>query len=788
MLHPLLLWFLPLAAVPLVLHLITLYRLRTVELSTFRFLMESYIQQRRRMKLLQWLLMLLRTAFVALIVLTLTRPIAEKYAFLFGGGSTRDVVLIVDAGLTSGLQTAGSSALKRGKEAAAVVVEKLSPQDHVALIRAGSRPELLYRGYQTEDKELLRKIEAIEPDIATTDLPAALAEAMSESPHGPRVIYVISDMQRRSWLPLTDHPVVRELGQDVQMVVMNVGSDQRVENLAVVGDPPRAQRPIVDFPVLLRAKVAASQRDQPVSTRVSVVLEDQVVGQLNLTVQPGQSATAALAITPKKAGMLRGRFELPPDAFPDDNTYQFCLNVEPHIRVLLITTPGDGPLEDPAIYLRAALASPLLARGQASEQDENIARSLLVSAVRSDQFNEAQLEKTDVIIAADMQIDDHRGSLLRKHLERGGGLLLFAGPHVDPNSYVGGLFNATAPRGSGTPLIRYEQPTGNPDDESTFQSIGFVDNQHPALAQFETGDIDYFGTARLYRYLPLVVANPTAAANPAGDKPLPPGGQPSAAKAGAGAQTLMRLANQSPVMVETGLGTGRMLVCSFAATPGWSNLPTRALFVPLLLRSIAYLRPAAAVEAVASVRPHDPAPIRLSQQWKGARVEATSPDGHVHPIEMHADDNRQIGALLTTDTRGYYSFRAQPPANLPNQASEERGFVVNLDIDQADFASVNQERVAAIFGPTPLSYLVGSPSDPVLSTQLHERHEIWRWLIWGMFAVIGVEFFLATLRSAADDKLGDRNRQSQFVASTAPPASVGKMRDRLLGPHPTGKV
>src|SRR5580704_5672210 len=162
MLHPFLLWFLPLAAVPLVLHLITLYRLRTVELSTFRFLMESYIQQRRRMKLLQWLLMLLRTAFVALIVLTLTRPIAEKYGFLFGGDTSRDVVLVVDAGVTTGLQTAGSSALKRAKEAAAVVVGKLSPQDYVTLIRAGSRPQLLYRGYLADQKQVVEKIEEIQ--------------------------------------------------------------------------------------------------------------------------------------------------------------------------------------------------------------------------------------------------------------------------------------------------------------------------------------------------------------------------------------------------------------------------------------------------------------------------------------------------------------------------------------------------------------------------------------------------------------------------------------------------
>ena len=61
MLNPALLWLLPLVAIPVVLHLLNLFRLRTVELPTFRFLMESYVQQRRRIRLLEWLLMLLRT-------------------------------------------------------------------------------------------------------------------------------------------------------------------------------------------------------------------------------------------------------------------------------------------------------------------------------------------------------------------------------------------------------------------------------------------------------------------------------------------------------------------------------------------------------------------------------------------------------------------------------------------------------------------------------------------------------------------------------------------------------
>ena len=64
MLNPLLLWFLPLALLPVLLHLLNLHRLREVELPTFRFLMEGYVQQRRRVRLVEWLLLLLRTAVV----------------------------------------------------------------------------------------------------------------------------------------------------------------------------------------------------------------------------------------------------------------------------------------------------------------------------------------------------------------------------------------------------------------------------------------------------------------------------------------------------------------------------------------------------------------------------------------------------------------------------------------------------------------------------------------------------------------------------------------------------
>src|SRR5438128_3425369 len=98
-LHPALLWLVPLAAIPVLLHLLTLHRLKTVELSTFRFLFDSYVQQRRRMQFLEALLAMLRTLFLLFLVLMVCRPMVKHWSSLFaaaGGSGGREVVLLLD--------------------------------------------------------------------------------------------------------------------------------------------------------------------------------------------------------------------------------------------------------------------------------------------------------------------------------------------------------------------------------------------------------------------------------------------------------------------------------------------------------------------------------------------------------------------------------------------------------------------------------------------------------------------------------------------------------------------
>src|SRR5437763_16271321 len=112
-LHWWMIWLVPLALLPVILHLLTLQRLRTVELPTFRFLFHSYVQQRRRMQFLEALLAMLRTLFLLLLILAFARPVAKSWPTLFPCGSARDVVILFRASRSMTTTSKGRAAPER---------------------------------------------------------------------------------------------------------------------------------------------------------------------------------------------------------------------------------------------------------------------------------------------------------------------------------------------------------------------------------------------------------------------------------------------------------------------------------------------------------------------------------------------------------------------------------------------------------------------------------------------------------------------------------------------------
>ena len=809
MLNPILLWFLPLAVVPILLHLITLYRLKTVELSTFRFLMDSYIQQRRKIKLLEFLLMILRTAFVLILILTFSRPIIQRFSFLTSS-TGKDVAIVIDNSLSMSLRSNSTTSLERSIASAKSIINMLGPDDRVTLVLASDKPTVLISRYASQRGPILDQLATIKPGNRTANLAAALDEVFSSGRRTNRIIYLLTDGSQRAFASLPGHPVVSTLAQQNQLVIMNVGpTDQNTSNLTLLGDDPPAIQAVAGLPVLLTATIANTLGGKPTDTTLSVFLDDQQVGQMNLSLQPGQKITRNITVTPTRSGLIRGRFQLPADAFPDDDTFLFSLNVRPKLNILLITPPSAATdKEPPQLFLRAAFEAPLNAKsadkgtgapsapGAAPSPNAAIlanaaalASSFELNHVLNTSVADAQLTAADVVILADVPMDATLAIRLRNFVTSGGGLFIFPGPSTNPALYNTLLLlpptpdltpklatGAKAPASTFQP-IRLLEPVGSPDDEATFQPITSVNLQHPILSAFSAPNGDFFASSRLYRYYPLALTPAPEPVKPAAPVAPAAAGAPAAKKVVAPIVNnqpvlppLLRLPDKTAVLAETRLGRGKILVAAFPATPNWSNVPLKPEFVPLLLRSVAHLRRPADAELPNTVKPGQPAPIVITANWSNATVEALDPKGKPAIIPLRRSDNGYAGAVVDTLDKGFYTTTITPrTTGAPTQLA--LGFSVNLDVDGANFNRLSEDQLKTTLKPVTFSYIQGSADDPLLTRQLTEKNEVWRTLLWTLFIIFGLDFALSTLSPRAPKPETSNPAISPATGPSGPPSN-----------------
>lgn len=198
-LNPLFLFGLAAAAIPILIHLFTRRRPREVKFPSLEFLSEVHQSEIRRLKLKQWLLLLLRTLAVACLALAMSRP-ALKGSGAGPGGAASTLVALVDVSGSMGAPGADGRPLAA---AARRVVDDLlttmGPGDELLLVPYDRAPRPVSERALGDAGRLRAAAQALQPSAATTDHAAALAlaaRALRESHALNRELFWISDFQR----------------------------------------------------------------------------------------------------------------------------------------------------------------------------------------------------------------------------------------------------------------------------------------------------------------------------------------------------------------------------------------------------------------------------------------------------------------------------------------------------------------------------------------------------------------------------------------------------------------
>jgi hypothetical protein len=194
-LHPWMLVGLIAAGIPILLHLLQRREPPTVVFPAVRYLIVATQEHQRRLKLQNWLLLLLRTALIAVLVLAAAGPTVPARGA--PGHAPSALVVIVDNSASSGAVVSGAPRLARLQSSARAVLARATPDDWVWLLTADGIPR------RAEARELSALVAALEPSPRRLDLGAAVrsADDLLQTADRPGEIVLLSDLQATAVSP-----------------------------------------------------------------------------------------------------------------------------------------------------------------------------------------------------------------------------------------------------------------------------------------------------------------------------------------------------------------------------------------------------------------------------------------------------------------------------------------------------------------------------------------------------------------------------------------------------------
>jgi hypothetical protein len=682
-LNPLVLFGLAAAAIPVILHLLNLRKLKTIEFSTLAFLKELQQTKIRRLKLRQILLLLLRTLLVALIVLAFARP-ALRGTFLneFGTKAHSTILIILDDSFSMQATDEHGERFKQAKEAAERLTRLWSDGDELMLLKLSdpATPP------STHDVELIRTaIREAQVSPVRRPMIDALRTArvlLQRSTNVNKELYIVSDMQSTLVQAAPQEP-----GLDAKVFMVRIGSTD-VPNVCV--DSVRVTTAILEKekPVV----VYASMRNfGPLPLRnfvVNIYLDGTKAAQSSLSLEPYGSASLEMAVIPKRTGSLSGYIETESDGIEIDNRRYFTLHIPDRISVVVAGT-DDADNRFLSLALRAG----------SGDQGGSL---LAVEQVSGDKLPQVDLKHVDVLVCTNIRSFSPGDADRVKHfVEEGGGLVLFPGSDLSYNLFL-------------LPTLRIP-PIGGVTTTAGEISFRKVDLDHPLFARM-------FEQERKH-------APPPPIESPAIHKLIH-------REAGKRARTVITLSDGSPFLTEHTLGSGKILFYSVSPTLTWSDLPLKGIFAPLLYRSMMYVSPKEhqQLSYLVGAQPTIEVPNTGGSTEPGRRFAMKGPDGVEEILQPSIRSVGGGGGFATTLSFAVQPLRAPGIYTLSAGPTPIVQIAANIDAKESDLRTATTGTLAPFWkqaGIDPARVVELKPSEQLQSTVMESRLgvELWKYCL-----------------------------------------------------------
>ncbi|QEF96558.1 hypothetical protein Mal15_05860 [Stieleria maiorica] len=674
-------------AIPVLVHLLSRWQVRRVELGTMRFLQEVMQDGAQRRKIRRWLLLATRMASIAALVLLFARPYLPE-SIRRDGDRLR--VILIDRSASMTMPGQGGRLIDDAVAQATDIAAEL-----------GTDATVLW-GWFDSDVEPFEgnpaRVTAPRNVVGDTNYLAALRWArdrIAANPDAIADVVLLSDLQQSGLASDALESASLDMPKHVPVRVVDVGRPA-ANNLAIQSVTTASKRlsPLRDaITNVTLFNFGTLPMEEVPMTATATNGRRSVRLKKSINLPGGQAQELSFDFGKLEPGLWQVTMQLDvEDDLAIDNRRMTAFEIaEPAPVVVIDSGSRDGQRLAESYYVTAALRQTSDPAEMSSEDDQT-------GPQRSGRFDprtvflfddvlpEIHPSRTELVVVTDCgSVPAQTIERLESYVTAGGKLLVFAGDGGES-----GASAYTAWQQSGLAPGQIHKPVRSGAMPFRITSLEASSSMLAPFGDPQTGDLSRLSFDQILRI------------DPASET-----------------KVLARFEGDRPALTRHRVGQGEIAWFLSSADDSWGNWPTSPLYLPLVHQMAADL-------------------LQLTGEGK-IRYRTVGDDRDVSVAQTAAATDLRTVSARSGDVK---------PVTFENVGFEQSGgalYVVNSTAKESDPTRVAADQFAQHFQITPAD--PGS-AEPTETVQGEYRHELWPWFAAAAVVLLVAEFSLANRTSA----------------------------------------
>ena len=529
-LNPTILFGLILAAIPLIIHLLNLRKLRTIEFSSLKFLKELQKSHIRKLKIQQWILLLLRIFTIVFLVFAFAQPITTGHIPGLSQYAQSSIIILFDNSPSMNISDQYGNRFNYAKRITKKLLDQMSNRDEIIIIPMANLQSADNYSFSSNIKSISEQVSKIKIGYKSANISQSLSVALellqNNAHYLNKEIFIISDNQSINFENF-DKNINEKLRPAIYFLQVNQeASNSEAKNISIDSVFILSKIFQINRPLNIQAKITNHSKEDRQNHILSLILNGTKVAQKNISIKKNTTSIHDISSNLPNNQMILGKLEIENDALNDDNTRYFGLIIPTKPKVCVVSNTTN-------IYLNNAL-------GQ--NYKDAYCEFQIISSTN---FNSIDPKQFDLIIIT--EYNSLNNNKLINYLSEGGRAILFANDDLTQNIELKNqLMMADAQ------IVLY--PSGQPN------IVTQINRTHPIFeGVFTDQSAELPDKIKIMKEFNL----------------------------NSGVSIIQNSIGN--LLTEHRVDKGKFLFISVAPNLEWSNLPTTTLFPILIYRSVLYL-------------------------------------------------------------------------------------------------------------------------------------------------------------------------------------------------------